>query len=66
MAEGIKTGEVKGEARSLLVLLQYKFGPVSEETRQRVCCASTEWIDHWIVRVLDARSLDEVFGDAGN
>ena len=57
---GFKIGEVRGAARVLLLLLEHRFGPLSEATRRRVCGASLPLLELWAVRVLDARSLDEV------
>jgi predicted transposase/invertase (TIGR01784 family) len=61
-AEGEAKGIGKGAARTLVRLLTHKFGPVPDAVRVRVDTASLEQLDLWSERVLDATTLDEVFG----
>ncbi len=65
MKKGTENGQARGAARSLLIQHEHKFGQVSEETRRRVCGATTQQLDLWTVRVLDAQRIDEVLEDAG-
>jgi Putative transposase, YhgA-like len=51
----------EGEAALLLHLLELKFGPVDEATRERVSRASSERRRLWAGRVLTAATLAEVF-----
>ncbi len=53
-------GRVEGEAALLLRRLERKFKPLPESARQRVAAAET--LLAWGKRVLDANSLDEVWG----
>ena len=53
-------GRVEGEATIVLRLLERKFHPLPESARQRVAAAETLLV--WGERVLDAKSLDEVWG----
>ena len=62
-AEGIAEGEAKGEAKSLTRLLERRFGPLPRSVKDRIASADLDQLDTWIDRVLDARSLDAVFGD---
>ena len=64
--EGREEGIETGEAKLLLLLLEHKFGPVSEGLRPRICSASTELLNLWSVRVLDAQRIEEVFEDAAH
>ena len=60
--EGRGVGLVQGEAAMLLRLLERKFRPLPESARQRVAAADAETLLIWGERVLDAASLDEVWG----
>jgi len=64
-AEGMALGEAKGlqqgQARTLLRLLQRRFGSVPEAVRERVSSADVNALDQWLDRVLDAPTLDAVF-----
>jgi len=55
-------GRVEGEAAMLLRLLERKFRPLPESARQRVAAADAETLLVWGERVLEANSLDEVWG----
>jgi len=60
--EGRIEGRVEGEAVMLLRLLDRKFHPLPESARQRIAAADAETLLVWGERVLDANSLDEVWG----
>jgi Domain of unknown function (DUF4351) len=55
-------GEAKGVAKTLVRLLTRKFGPVSDAVRERIDTAGLEQLETWSDRVLDAATLDDVFG----
>jgi predicted transposase YdaD len=71
LAEGEAIGEVrgknKGRAEGETILLQRqltrKLGPLPKDAPQRLAKADAEALLVWGERVLDARSLDEVWGD---
>lgn len=58
----IRQGEQRDEAKALLQLVQVKFGPPSPEVEARIKQAEPEQLDEWVVRMLTAQSLDELFG----
>ena len=60
--EGRMEGRVEGEAAMLLRLLERKFHPLPESARQHIAAADAETLLVWAERVLDANSLDEVWG----
>ena len=60
-AEGRQEGRKQGEYALLLRLLERKFGPLDDATRQRVMAAAEETLLVWGERVLTAASLQEVF-----
>jgi hypothetical protein len=60
-AKGEARGEIKGQARSLLRLLEKRFGPASEAVRTRIAAADSVALDRWLDRVLDAPTVDAVF-----
>jgi hypothetical protein len=62
-AEGEARGEIKGQARSLLRLLEKRFGPASEAVRTRVVAADITTLDRWLDQVLDAPTVDAVFAE---
>jgi predicted transposase YdaD len=60
--EGLEQGREEGRAEMLLRLLTRKFGPPSPATQQRISAASISELDAWALNLLDARTLEEVFG----
>ena len=60
--EGRAEGLAEGEGRVLVRLLTRKFGAVPGAVRQRIDTASLEQLETWCDRVLEATTLDEVFG----
>ncbi len=55
-------GKAEGEALALQKLLKKRFGGVPADVPAKISAASLEQIDAWLDRVLDARSLDDLFG----
>ena len=60
LAKGQAEGLAEGQARSLLLQMGRRFGPVAEPMRERVAGASSAELDAWLIRILDAGSVDEV------
>ena len=61
LAEGLKA---EGVVEVLKRQLQRRFGPLSEATQSRLDEASREELDAWVERILEAPSLEAVFGGA--
>ena len=69
VAEGVLIGELRGELRGKLegesTLLERqivkRFGTITEEIRSRLRLATTDKLETWAERILDARTLAEVF-----
>ncbi len=61
-AEGKADAKAEGEALALQKLLRKRFGAVPSEVLATIASASLEQLDTWLDQVLDARSLDELFG----
>jgi hypothetical protein len=59
--EGRQEGRQEGETLLLQRLLARRFGPLPTAVIARIAAASVEEIETWGDRVLDAKSLDEVF-----
>ena len=59
--EGLQEGLQKGEARILLRLLRFKFGPLAPEVEDRVHSADADRLLEWSERVLTAEQLQDVF-----
>jgi predicted transposase YdaD len=62
--EGRLEGEQTGEARLLQRLLTRRFGALSADCVARIRTASSGQLEQWSDRVLDARTLAEVFEQA--
>ena len=56
-------GRQEGEARMVLRLLRFKFGPLESEIEDRVRSADADRLLEWGERVLTAKSLQDVFKD---
>ena len=63
MAQGVAQGVAQGKAETLLTMLGRRFGEPSAETISRIRTAGVETLDRWILRFVDASSLDEIFAD---
>jgi len=61
--EGIEQGMQQGEAGFLLRLLEWRFDPVDEPTRERVKAADSQILQVWGKRILTAQTIEEMFGD---
>nr|VFK15068.1 MAG: conserved hypothetical protein (putative transposase or invertase) [Candidatus Kentron sp. LFY] len=61
--EGRQEGLLEGEAKMLLRQLSRRFHPLPNEISERVYGADPSTIESWVDRVLDAKSLDEVFSE---
>jgi len=61
LQEGKLEGRLEGEAKLLLRMLPRRFGPLPLDVSERVYNADPDTIEMWADRVLDAKSLDEVF-----
>ncbi len=55
-------GELKGEAKILVRLLMRRFGELPAVLHAKIAAADSETLEKWGDLVLDARSLDDVFG----
>lgn len=68
MEKGLEKGREEGRAQGSRALLArqltIRFGPLPAPVAERLACATSEQLERWAERVLDARSLDDVF--AGN
>lgn len=58
---GERRGEQRGQAKTLLRLIERKFGPPSEPIRTRIAEADPDTLLMWFDRAIDARSVDEVW-----
>ena len=63
MQQGVQQGMQLGEALLLQRLLTRRFGELSAAQQAKLAAATPAQLETWGDRVLDASSLDEVFGD---
>nr|VFK49890.1 MAG: Predicted transposase YdaD [Candidatus Kentron sp. TC] len=61
LEKGVEVGREKGEAALLMRLLGYKFGALPPILARRVENACSEELALWERRILNAKTLDEVF-----
>ena len=54
-------GKLEGQAAIRERQLLRRFGPLPEAIQQRLHQATLEQLAHWADRILDARTLDEIF-----
>jgi len=59
--EGEQKGRREGESLILQRLLTKRFGPLSADKVATIATASTEQLEVWLDRILDAETLDGVF-----
>lgn len=62
--EGRREGHRQGEIAILLRMLRTRFGELPDAVRARVEQASTEQLERWGEKLLDAKSLEKLFDDA--
>jgi predicted transposase YdaD len=62
-AQGRAEGRAQGKVELILRQLTARFGPPPAEVTARVRSAPSAALDRWAVRILDARTLAEVFAD---
>jgi hypothetical protein len=61
---GLADGEVKGEAKSIIRVLQRRgLVPTDAEREQIAACADAAQLDVWLDRALTARSVSDLFRD---
>ena len=63
-ARGLREGEARGSRKTLRLQLDRRFGPLSSELEARLANATDRELEQWTLRILDARTLAEVLGDA--
>lgn len=61
LEQGLEQGVRKGETTLLERLLTKRFGPLTEDIHSRLQAATSEQLETWAERILDARHLNEVF-----
>ncbi|MEV3920235.1 hypothetical protein [Actinomadura coerulea] len=56
-------GEIRGEAKSVLKVLDARGLSVSDEVREQIlACTDEQRLDQWLVRAATADSADHLFG----
>ena len=61
LEKGLEKGLVIGEQKLLIRQITRRFGPLPDEIRQRIEQANIDQIEEWADRILDARSLADIF-----
>lgn len=60
--QGKAEGRTEGLQTMLAALLREKFGPLSQDVNERLQGATSRQLEHWAIRVLSAKTLDDVWG----
>ncbi|WP_068635555.1 DUF4351 domain-containing protein [Thauera butanivorans] len=60
--QGMERGLQQGELTVLTRLLTRRFGPLDAATRERLQNATPAELEHWADNILDAQTLEDVFG----
>ena len=60
--EAARKARIEGESAILTRQLIRRFGPLPASIETRLASADQQQLEHWADRILDAASLDEVFG----
>ena len=63
LLEGRMEGRVEGEAQVLQRQLTRRFGPLPQETLDRIKTATAAQLETWSLNFVDASTLDDVFRD---
>lgn len=61
-SEGRSEGRLEGRADALIILVEQRFGPLPTAVRGRIEAADSAAIEEWLGHVLDAASLEALFG----
>ncbi len=61
LREGKLEGTLENSFSTLLLLMKNKFGTVPQEVESRIQYADVPTMQHWMVRLLTANSMEEVF-----
>ena len=61
--KGIQQGRVEGHAKSLVRLLERRFGRLPVHLRERVFAADMQSLDNWFDRAIVAADLKSVFAE---
>jgi len=59
--QGLAAGRAQGQAKSLVYLLEKRFGSLPEPLRTRIFAADVQSLDTWLDRAIDAADLQAVF-----
>jgi hypothetical protein len=59
--KGLEQGRKQGEAAMLLRLIALKFGPPSEDVRERIEAAGSDTLLDWSARILTAERVEDIF-----
>lgn len=62
-AAGRAEGVVAGMSGLLLRQLRHRFGPLPPETERTISTADADALQRWSERLLEARSLDDLFAE---
>jgi hypothetical protein len=64
LAKGIAEGAAKGQTNLLARQLEKRFGPLPTAVKKLLERAETETVEQWGLRLLDAQTMEDVFGAA--
>ena len=60
LEQGVEQGRVEGVRRMLLRQIERRFGSIPSWAEDSVNAASADAVDQWVLRVIDAESIEEL------
>ena len=63
MLRGMEIGEMNGKSALVSHLLECRFGKLTEDIRKRIKESDSKTLMIYAQRILDAKTLDDIFGD---
>jgi len=61
LQQGLQQGFLRGQAETLLRLLEARFGRIDAAARKRIASANGDVLAHWVDRFACAENLADVF-----
>ena len=59
--KGKVEGKIEGEQKMLVKIAQHRFGTLPPQYLQKIEQATNEQLEQWGIKILDAKSLDDIF-----
>ncbi len=61
MQEGLEKGITEGMVKSLIILLEQRFGSISDDIRNKIKNSNRDKINIWFTKAVNAKDVDDIF-----